>query len=311
VTTPFLTVAIPTLDRLDYLAEAIASARAQTYEPFEILVSDDGHLGQTRELAVGLQREDARIRYIRTSGHIGLAGNWNHCADEAAGTHLVVIGDDDRLLPNFLSSLGAHTWNADVVFSNHDLIDEKGRVLEDSSARLAVYGRAALASGPVSEPEAIAWRNGVPPSATLVRAELVRQLRFNERLNTPELEFYVRAAAAGARFWFEPRVLSEFRVHSLSETSRGLRYEALLDSLLGLRAVTAAGDRERERQLALVARAALSEALARGRGASARKVAETGYLRSRTLRMLAAAAAFVPAPALRTTVRAFRRLWGH
>src|SRR5262249_27402021 len=141
-----------------------------------------------------------RVRYVETPQRLGLSGNWNWCADHAAGTHLVIIGDDDRLLPSFLSSLAPYTANSDVVFCNHFLIDEKGQRRVGSERQFEVYGRGQLTTGPVQEPERMAWMNAIAPSATLVRTALVRTLRFNPDLNTPELEFYVRAAHDGASF---------------------------------------------------------------------------------------------------------------
>ena len=39
---PLVTIAIPTVERLPYLKEAVASALKQTYERIEVLIGDDG-----------------------------------------------------------------------------------------------------------------------------------------------------------------------------------------------------------------------------------------------------------------------------
>jgi glycosyltransferase involved in cell wall biosynthesis len=304
---PPLTIAIPTLNRVDYLQEAIASARAQRYPNVDILISDDGHTAQTQKLVATLQKEDPRVRYVRTPGRVGLAGNWNWCADHAAGTHLLIIGDDDRLLSHCLDTLASHAASSDVIFGDHTLIDSSGRIFADASLRLSSYRRSQLRAGPVSEPEAVAWRNAIAPCAALVRTELMRRIRFDEGLNTPELEFYIRVVASGARLWFEPGVLAEYRVHNRSETARGLHYRPLLKALLKLNAATLAGKHERDRQLRITARAAFAEALGEGNGAEALAITRTGFLDSPSLRFIALLAAIVPAGLLEASVSGLRR----
>src|SRR5918911_1825747 len=100
-----VSIAIPTFNRLDYLKEAVASALAQTYERVEVLIGDDGREEAIRAWGEEIARRDARVRYRRNPYNLGLAGNWNALADAARGEFLVIIGDDDRLLPEFVETL--------------------------------------------------------------------------------------------------------------------------------------------------------------------------------------------------------------
>jgi len=307
---PLLTVAIPTLSRLGYLREAVESALAQDYSHVEVLVSNDGRDEAIRQYMRRMGQVSDRLRYVETPERLGLSGNWNWCADNAAGTHLVIIGDDDRLLPSFLSSLAPHTAKNDVVFCDHFLIDKDGRRREDSEEQLAVYGRGQLATGRVQEPERVAWMNAVAPSATLVRTELVRTLRFNPDLNTPELEFYVRAAHDDASFFFDSRSLSEYRSHPGAETARGLWFDRLFFALLKVQASSPAGIAAREVQLRSVARGAAFQALAAGRVDVARSILRTGVIRPMSLRIaleIAARSGRSVSPFLIAAGRGFRR----
>jgi glycosyltransferase involved in cell wall biosynthesis len=100
-----VTIAIPTYDRLEYLKEAVASARAQTYCDIEVLIGDDGTSKAIKAWAESVTSIDSRVRYQRNERKLGLAGNWNTLADAARGEFIVIIGDDDRLLPNFVEKL--------------------------------------------------------------------------------------------------------------------------------------------------------------------------------------------------------------
>lgn len=227
-----VTVGIPTYRRLEYLKEAVASARQQTYDNIEILIGDDGGLESIGAWVREAARSDPRIRYQLNPRRLGLAGNWNALADSARGELIAIIGDDDRLLPEFVKTLVERGGDAEVIFSNHYLIDASGRRLEEETRAVTHrYGRDRLSAGGVRGAEACVWRNSVPMSASLVRTREVVALRFKEDLNTPEIEFFARLAAKGGRFHFVPENLAEYRVHPRSETTAGLMSERLVKYL--------------------------------------------------------------------------------
>ena len=133
---PLVSIAIPTYDRLQYLKEAVASALSQTYERVEVIIGDDGPTNSIRAWCETVAMRDARVRYRRNARNLGLAGNWNALADAARGEFITLIGDDDRLLPDFVGRMvEAARPDADVAFANHYLIDEHGRRLEVESER--------------------------------------------------------------------------------------------------------------------------------------------------------------------------------
>lgn len=231
---PLVTIAVPTLNRLHYLKEAVASALAQTYPRVEVLVGDDGGTEAVRSWCEMMEGEEPRFRYQRNARRLGLAGNWNAVADAARGEFINIIGDDDRLLPDFVSTLlEAAGQSSHVTFSNHYIIDGRGERLAAEGERCTrQYGRHLIPAGEVENAGEVVWRNSVPMSASLLRTADVRRLRFKEELNTPEIELFVRMAEEGARFVFVPEYLAEYRSHSGSATSAGLRSERLAERLL-------------------------------------------------------------------------------
>ena len=247
VMNPLVTIAIPTLRRLAYLQEAVASALAQQYQPLEVLIGDDGNKAAVRTWCEQQAAADSRVRYQRNTNTLGIAGNWNALAAAARGEFLTIIGDDDRLLPEFVSRLvPPAVEGAAVVFCNHHLIDEHGSRLERETQDLTKrYGRAELPEGRVDDAEACVWRNAVPISAALLRTAKVRKLRFKEDLNTPEIELFLRLAREDGGFVFVPDFLAEYRTHSQSATSGGLWSERLAEYLLALPASPSAEPHKR------------------------------------------------------------------
>ncbi len=233
---PLVTIAIPTVSRFSYLKEAVNSGLAQTYENVEVLIGDDGSSDAIRDWSHNLANKDRRVRYHRNSEALGLAGNWNSLVDLARGDYIVIIGDDDRLLPQFVEQLLALIdASISVVFANHYLIDANGRRLQKESIECTQrYKRDKLPAGILADASVSVWQNSIPMSAALVRTADLKKLRFKEELNTPEIEMFARLAQESGPFVFTPEYLSEYRVHGSSATAAGLHSEKLVGYLAGI-----------------------------------------------------------------------------
>jgi len=212
------------------------------------------------------------------------------------------------------AALSAPGRPADVAFANHYLIDARGARLADESAELTRrYGRDLLPAGQLSDAARAVWRNSVPMSAALVRADALRRLRFKEDLNTPELELFVRLAEEGGRFVFVPEYLAEYRTHERSATSAGLRSERLAERLLEVEVSPRAEGYKREFMSGLLVNA-VSRCLERGERERARRLRRSAYypaargLRLRASVCVQGVCAALPAPLGRRAYRLARRL---
>lgn len=96
---PEFSVIIPTRDRREMLARAIASVLRQSYRSFELVVVDDGSVSPVR-LPDG-EAEHARL--IRNPRSLGAARARNRGIDAAGGRLLCFLDDDDELHPDFLA----------------------------------------------------------------------------------------------------------------------------------------------------------------------------------------------------------------
>jgi len=98
---PLFTIAIPTFNRAEWLGRCVGSALAQTHDSFEVLVSDNASDDETQHVLAGLS--DPRLVTVRQPVNIGPIANWNACLEHARGEFIVMLSDDDRLAPHFLS----------------------------------------------------------------------------------------------------------------------------------------------------------------------------------------------------------------
>src|SRR5690606_14595744 len=96
---PLASIAICTRNRAEYLRDAIASCLNQTVDDHEVIVIDDGSTDETREVVSEFQ--DDRIQYFFQQ-HSGVSVARNHAVSRAQADYVVVLDDDDIMLPNRL-----------------------------------------------------------------------------------------------------------------------------------------------------------------------------------------------------------------
>jgi glycosyltransferase involved in cell wall biosynthesis len=96
--TPTFSVVIPTYGRPQFLAESLASVLAQTYADFECVVVDDA----SPEPAV--LPADPRVRLVRRDSNGGPPAARNTGIDNALGTYIAFLDDDDVWVPDRLAA---------------------------------------------------------------------------------------------------------------------------------------------------------------------------------------------------------------
>ena len=130
---PLVTLAIPTYNRAaSYLPIALHSALKQNYPELEILVSDNASTDHTRALIAGIK--DPRLRYFRHESNIGQKGNYNFCIEQAKGSYLLLLHDDDAIDEDFVRSCMEATWgasNVGIIRTGMRLIDADGKIIRE------------------------------------------------------------------------------------------------------------------------------------------------------------------------------------
>lgn len=134
-----------------YLAEAIESCLAQTYQDFEIVIVDDNSPEDLMSI-VGVY-QDERIRYYRNEencGALNVVDNWNICLSYAKGDYIICMGDDDRLLPNCLeeyAKLIEKFPELDIYHGMTEIIDENSKISDIQEARPEREGVCSMING--------------------------------------------------------------------------------------------------------------------------------------------------------------------
>jgi glycosyltransferase involved in cell wall biosynthesis len=115
---PRFSVLIPTFNRSELFPYTVNSILNQTFEDFEIVLSDNFSSDDTREIAQ--QFKDPRFKYVRTPRHFTIADSCEFVRRQAAGRSIILLSDDDALVNSALERFAAETEDCDtnLVFSS-------------------------------------------------------------------------------------------------------------------------------------------------------------------------------------------------
>jgi glycosyltransferase involved in cell wall biosynthesis len=120
---PRLTIGLPVYNGENFLVESLDTLLDQTFEDFELILSDNASTDGTADICHRYQRMDPRIRYVRQPANIGCAPNHNFVVREARGELFKWAAHDDRYgreliercvaaLDEFPHVVLAHSWSA-------------------------------------------------------------------------------------------------------------------------------------------------------------------------------------------------------
>ncbi len=95
-----VTIVVPTRERPDTLRSCLRTALNQDYPNLEVIVSDNFSGPATAEVVRSMN--DPRITYLNTGRRLSMSHNWEFAIAGINEGWIVLLGDDDGLLPNCL-----------------------------------------------------------------------------------------------------------------------------------------------------------------------------------------------------------------
>ena len=191
---PRLTVGLPVYNGELYLAESMNALLGQTYEDFELVISDNASTDSTSDICREYAKLDSRIRYIRQEQNIGLINNHNFLIRQASGEFFKLAAHDDiyarTLLERLVEALDchpevvvAHCWEARVDATGK-LSHGLGYPVAVDGPRVAERFRSMLFDG---------WDDyvyGVIRTSVLRQTHLYASHHFADRTFNTELNLY-------------------------------------------------------------------------------------------------------------------------
>ncbi len=136
---PRLSIGLPVYNGERFIKEAIDSILAQTFEDFELIISDNASIDKTEEICRAYVKEDQRIRYYRNEKNIGCACNFNRVFELSSGEYFKWAAHDDLHAPDFLMKcIEILDQDPSVILCHSKVyfIDEHGQFLQNYDIKL-------------------------------------------------------------------------------------------------------------------------------------------------------------------------------
>jgi glycosyltransferase involved in cell wall biosynthesis len=264
-----ITISIPTYRRPSYILHAIHSCLVQDYRPLEIDVSDDSPSDETETLLRSIALpEGIALRYWRNAPSLRQAGNVNKLFQSARGSKLVLLHDDDALLPGTISSLHeAFSFSPSVIASYgiQQAISESGELLaQDTANHNEFANRTPEFTGIQRDPVKCALWLQFPNNGYLIDTEIARKTGYRSEQEigvSCDADFGIRLARAhrSSHFAFINRYTSQYRLMAAGQRASREMWWKLFDVILSIDDLTPPEAQARDEMLRKVSVEALVE----------------------------------------------------
>lgn len=131
MTTPLVSILIPSFNSEQFIAEAIGSVQQQTYPNWEMIVVDDASSDGTVAIISKIMQTDNRIQLLILETNSGTGVARNTALAKANGKYIAFLDADDLWKPEKLEKQidFLQTQKLPFTFSFYDLMDESGNSL--------------------------------------------------------------------------------------------------------------------------------------------------------------------------------------
>lgn len=133
---PLFSVLIPTRNRADLLKYAIQSVLEQDCDDYELIISDNDSSGDTRR--VSLDFRSPKLRYVNTGKYLTANDSYQFAYTQAAGDYILLLSDDDYLMPSVLRQVKAViqkasakmvSWGYITYYDNSNDVDSRNTIM--------------------------------------------------------------------------------------------------------------------------------------------------------------------------------------
>jgi hypothetical protein len=121
------------------MAEALDSLLGQTFQDFELIISDNASTDRTEAIGRLYAGKDPRVRYVRNKRNVGVGRNFNAVFQLASGRYFKWAAADDRIHPTFVEKcveILERDQSVVLAFSRSQLIGPNGENLGSRSEHL-------------------------------------------------------------------------------------------------------------------------------------------------------------------------------
>ncbi|MES5101148.1 glycosyltransferase family 2 protein [Agrobacterium sp. BA1120] len=100
-----VSIGLPTLNGFEFIGDSLKCLQEQTFEDFEVAISDNGSTDGTSEICADFARRDKRFHHFRLEQTIPWLQNFTRVRDLLPAPYYMWRADDDLAAPNYLECL--------------------------------------------------------------------------------------------------------------------------------------------------------------------------------------------------------------
>jgi glycosyltransferase involved in cell wall biosynthesis len=209
---PLVSIVVTSYNYAHYIGQTIASVLAQTYDNWELIISDDASIDNSLEVARAFT--DPRISVIASETNRGGAIAYAEAYALCHGKYFSSLDSDDYIevskLEKQVQYLEEHP-DVDVLGTFVLEVDANGQIIGDTGVHQTWFNQKI----DLNEADNWLWQNHLCHSSALIRKV------FHDRVGltnpnlpyTADYEFWVRCLMAGGRFHVLPEKLTYYRAH--------------------------------------------------------------------------------------------------
>jgi glycosyltransferase involved in cell wall biosynthesis len=213
-----ISVCIPTYNRLSILQEAISSCLIQSKLPDEILIGDDSTTEETENWIREFKTESkVSIRHFRNRPSLKQVGNVNMLLNRAQGDLLVLLHDDDILMPDALEKLYDCFFRfpeIDAAFGKQYMMSHEGVIDENETSLVnELFYRTAEFEAQKLTPFESGFLQQFPNDAYMLRSAIAREIGYTDNVGDAcDFEFSLRLGLANCKMYFLNEYTSKYRI---------------------------------------------------------------------------------------------------
>jgi glycosyltransferase involved in cell wall biosynthesis len=205
MSSPEVSVIIPTCNRPDLLSRAIESVLYQTYSNFECIVVDDASPADSSSVVAGF--DDERLEYFEHETNQGASVARNTGIEKAHGEYIAFLDDDDEWLPTKLEKQVELFSELDdeyaIVYCWMDYCrNSDGKVVKEYQPKHQGY----------IFPQMLDSQVIGSSSTLLVRREIAEQTQFDESLPRGNDGDFIRSISKNYKVDYVPAVLVNYYI---------------------------------------------------------------------------------------------------
>lgn len=214
-----VTIAIPTYNRDDYLRQVIASVLSESQVDFELLIVDTASPSNVKEIVDSFN--DPRVNYFYYPENLGMVGAGNKCIELCQSEYLMLLADDDRLLPGGLKKLYDQIVidpQVGAAIGSVLLIDENGQLIGD---KVNITEVDQCMHGKEFYKKYLTGRIAVQPCSVLLRTSILNKAgQYDPAIQyCPDMDLWLRVALNG-RISLVADSVGEYRIHGGTATTK-------------------------------------------------------------------------------------------